>query len=95
MRPYIIRFNSPRGSAFAEIVEATELEARETFERLNPDCEIMSSHPKPHRHLSIYDPPGYWPPAAEVRRVEKLVEKASRPVEDYINEHINESADDQ
>lgn len=94
MRPYIIRFNSPRGSAFSEIVEATELEARETFERLNPDCEIASSHPKPYRHLSIYDPPGHWPPQ-EMRRVENMVEKASRPVADYINEHIKESTDDQ
>ncbi|MBJ6362131.1 hypothetical protein ACFOQM_12595 [Paenibacillus sp. GCM10012307] len=47
-RAYIIRFQHPeRGAGFAEIVAATEAEAREDFEHRYPGYGIISSHPKP------------------------------------------------
>lgn len=50
MRAYIIRYNDPQhGSSFAEIVAATEADAREDFERRYPTLSIIGSHEKPTR----------------------------------------------
>lgn len=48
MNMYIIRFAHPeRGSAHAEVLAQTEADAREDFERRNPECTIISSFVKP------------------------------------------------
>lgn len=50
MRTYVVRFNHPiHGTVTAEVVAATEADARGDIERRYPSCDILSSHIKPRK----------------------------------------------
>jgi len=49
---YIIRFDAPEyGAGFAEVVAATEADAREDFQRRFPHYNILSAHIKPKKDV--------------------------------------------